>query len=213
MIRLAIADDHAVVRAGLAQLVGAFEDVELVGSAANGEEAVALCGEHRPDVVLMDLEMPVLDGIDATRRIKASHPGIAVVVLTSFSDREQILRALDAGAVGYLLKDAEPGELAKALRAAARGDAPLDPKAARALLGARTAASPADQLSEREREVLLMVADGLANKQIARALAISEKTVKAHLTSVFRRIGVTDRTQAALWARRTGLTRSGGPRS
>jgi DNA-binding NarL/FixJ family response regulator len=211
VIRLVVADDHAVVRSGLAQLVGGFEDVELVGAAADGEEAVALCAERRPDVVLMDLEMPRLDGIEATRRIKAADPDVAVVVLTSFSDRERILRALDAGAAGYLLKDAEPEELARAVRAAARGDAPLDPRAARALLSARTDRSPADDLSAREREVLLMVAEGLPNKLIARRLEISEKTVKAHLTSVFRRIGVTDRTQAALWAERNGLTR-GQPR-
>lgn len=207
MIRLVIADDHAVVRAGLAQLVETFDDVELVGTAANGEEAVRLVDELAPDVVLMDLEMPVVDGIEATRRVKAGRPEVAVVILTSFSDRERILRALDAGAVGYLLKDAEPGELAKAVEAAARGEAPLDPKAARALLTARRDASPADALSEREREVLVMVAEGLPNKLIARRLSISEKTVKAHLTSVFRTIGVTDRTQAALWAERNGLTR------
>lgn len=208
MIRVLIADDHAVVRTGLAQLVDTFDGVELVGAAANGEEAVRLVGERAPDVVLMDLEMPVLDGIEATRRIKDGHPELAVVVLTSFSDRERILGALDAGAVGYLLKDAEPDELARAIRAAARGESPLDPKAARALLGARRgAATAAETLSEREREVLSMVTEGLPNKVIAQRLAISEKTVKAHLTSVFRRIGVTDRTQAALWAERHGLTR------
>ena len=207
MIRVVIADDHAVVRTGLAQLVGTFDDVELVGAAANGEEAVALSGERAPNVVLMDLEMPVLDGIEATRRIRDAHPDVAVVVLTSFSDRDRILAALDAGAAGYLLKDAEPAELAKAIEAAARGDAPLDPKAARALLSARRAPSEAEALSEREREVLAMVAEGLPNKLIATRLAISEKTVKAHLTNVFRTIGVTDRTQAALWAERNGLTR------
>jgi DNA-binding NarL/FixJ family response regulator len=209
MIRLLIADDHAVVRTGLRQLVGTFEDVELVGEAANGEEAVALCAEREPDVVLMDLEMPVLDGIEATRQIVAVQPGVAVVVLTSFSDRDEILRALDAGAVGYLLKDAEPDDLAKAVVAAARGEAPLDPRASRALLSARSRASPLDALSDREREVLAMVARGLPNKLIARELSISEKTVKAHLTSVFRTIGVTDRTQAALWAERNGLTAGG----
>ena len=208
MIRLAIVDDHAVVRAGLAQLVETMDEVELVGEAGDGEEAVALCAERRPDVVLMDLEMPRVDGIEATRRIRAAQPATAVVVLTSFSDRDRILRAIDAGAAGYLLKDADPDELARAVRAAARGDAPLDPKAARALLSARTTAAPADSLSEREREVLLMVAEGLANKQIARRLEISEKTVKAHLTSVFRQIGVTDRTQAALWAERNDLGRA-----
>jgi DNA-binding NarL/FixJ family response regulator len=209
MIRIVIADDHAVVRAGLAQLLGTFPDVELVGAAADGEEAVALCAERRPDVVLMDLEMPVLDGIAATARIRAVQPEIAVVVLTSFSDRERILRALDAGAVGYLLKDAEPDELGKAIRAAARGESPLDPKAARALLSSRAATGAAAPLSEREREVLAMVAEGLPNKVIAQRLSISEKTVKAHLTSVFRQIGVTDRTQAALWAQRNGIARPG----
>jgi DNA-binding NarL/FixJ family response regulator len=207
MIRLLIADDHVVVRTGLAQLVSGFDGVELVGEAANGEEAVVLAAELGPDVVLMDLEMPRLDGIEATRRIREARPEAAVVVLTSFSDRERILRALDAGAAGYLLKDAEPDELERAIHAAARGDAPLDPKAARALLSARSGSSPADALSEREREVLLMVAEGLPNKLIARRLSISEKTVKAHLTSVFRTIGVTDRTQAALWAERNGLTK------
>ena len=207
MIRIVIADDHAVVRAGLAQLMATFADVELVGAAANGQEAVVLCAERRPDVVLMDLEMPVLDGIEATRQIRAAQPEVAVVVLTSFSDRERILRALDAGAAGYLLKDAEPDELSRAIQAAARGEAPLDPKAARALLSARRAPSPAESLSQREREVLAMVGEGMPNKVIAQRLSISEKTVKAHLTSVFRQIGVTDRTQAALWAQRNGVTR------
>ena len=207
MIRVVVADDHAVVRAGLTQLLATFAGVELVGAAADGEGAVSLCAEREPDVVLMDLEMPVLDGIEATRRIRAAQPGVAVVVLTSFSDRERILRALDAGAAGYLLKDAEPAELRRAIEAAARGEAPLDPKAARALLSARRAPSTADSLSEREREVLAMVGEGLPNKVIARRLGISEKTVKAHLTSVYRQIGVTDRTQAALWAERHGVTR------
>jgi DNA-binding NarL/FixJ family response regulator len=205
MIRLLIADDHSVVRTGLRHLVATFDDVELVGAAADGEEAVTLCADHDPDVVLMDLEMPVLDGIEATRRIVEAQPRVAVVVLTSFSDREQILRALDAGAVGYLLKDAEPAELERAVRAAARGEAPLDPRAGRALLQDRASGSPLDGLSEREREVLAMVARGLPNKLVARELGISEKTVKAHLTSVYRTIGVTDRTQAALWAERNGL--------
>ena len=208
MIRLLIADDHAVVRSGLAQLLSVLEDVELVGAAETGDEAVSLCAELRPDVVLMDLEMPSLDGIEATRQIKAAQPETAVVILTSFSDRDRILRAIDAGAAGYLLKDAEPDELIRAVRAASHGDAPLDPRAGRALLSARAGTSPADSLTDREREVLAMVAEGLPNKLIAQRLAISEKTVKAHLTSIFRRIDVTDRTQAALWAERNGLTRS-----
>lgn len=208
MIRVMVADDHGVVRAGLAQLLATFPDIELVGSASNGEEAVSLCSARAPDVVLMDLEMPVLDGIEATKRIRAAQPDVAVVVLTSFSDRERIMSALDAGAAGYLLKDAEPQALARAIEAAARGETPLDPKAARALLSARRAAPLADGLSDREREVLAMVAEGLPNKLIAQRLGISEKTVKAHLTSVYRQIGVTDRTQAALWAQRQGVTRT-----
>ena len=208
MIRLLIADDHAVVRTGLMHLTATFDDIELVGAAEDGEEAVRLAADLRPDVVLMDLEMPRLDGIEATRQIVESRPEAAVVVLTSFSDQQQILRALDAGAVGYLLKDAEPEELARAIRAAARGEAPLDPRASRALLRARTGGSRAEELSGREREVLAMVARGLPNKLIARELAISEKTVKTHLTSVFRTIGVTDRTQAALWAARNGIAGS-----
>jgi len=211
MIRVVIADDHAVVRTGLTQLLSTLGDIELAGAASNGAEAVALCEREHPDVVLMDLEMPEVDGIEATRRVKASNPEVAVVILTSFSDRERILLALDSGAVGYLLKDADPDELARAIRAAARGDAPLDPKAARALLSARAGTSPLESLSEREREVLAMVAEGLPNKLIARRLSISEKTVKSHLTNVFRRIGVTDRTQAALWAQRHGLAGTAPP--
>ena len=205
MIRLLIVDDHGVVRAGLEQLVRTFDDVEIVGSAGDGEEAVTLSAERLPDVVLMDLEMPRVDGIEATGRILAARPETKVVVLTSFSDRESILRALDAGAIGYLLKDAAPAELEQAIRSAARGEVPLDPKAAYALLSARRSAAPTHELSEREREVLTMLGHGFGNKRIAQRLEISEKTVKAHLTSVFRRIGVTDRTQAALWAQRHGL--------
>ena len=206
MIRLLIAEDHGVVRAGLQKLVATFDGVELVGSAADGAEAVELCRETEPDVVLMDLEMPRLDGIQATRRISADSPDAHVVVLTSFSDRERILGALDAGAVGYVLKDAGPDELASAIRAAARGEAPLDPKAAHAVLAARRGPNRADLLTVREREFLAMLAHGMPNKHISRRLGISEKTVKAHLTSIFRAIGVTDRTQAALWAERKGLT-------
>jgi len=153
----------------------------------------------------MDLSMPGLDGIEATKQVLASRPDTQVLVLTSFSDRERILQALDAGACGYLLKDAEPDELLRAIRAAARGEAPLSPRAAQALLSARREPGPLAGLSDREREVLSLVAAGLANKQIAQRLGISEKTVKAHLTRVFREIGVFDRTQAALWAQRNGL--------
>jgi DNA-binding NarL/FixJ family response regulator len=204
VIRVLLADDHPVVRRGVAELLAAAGDIEVVGAAVNGEEAVARGVEHRPDVVLMDHSMPGLDGIEATRQLTASVPNTKVVALTSFDDRERILAVLDAGAVGYLLKDAGPDELRQGVRAAARGDAPLDPKAARVLLSTR-AASPAVPLTAREQEVLALVAEGLANKVIARRMGISEKTVKAHLTSIFGRIGVTDRTQAALWARDHGM--------
>ena len=202
MIRVLIADDHGVIREGLGRLIGAFDDLELVGVAADGEEAVARATELTPDVVLMDLDMPNVDGIEATRRILASQPEIAVLVLTSFSDSARILGALEAGAVGYLLKDASSADVAEGVRAAARGESPLDPRAARTILNARSRPDPLAALSAREQEVLDLLVEGLPNKLIARRLEISEKTVKTHLTSVFRAIGVTDRTQAALWAER-----------
>jgi DNA-binding NarL/FixJ family response regulator len=205
MIRIVIADDHRVVRVGLEQLAGTFTDVEVVGSAGGGEEAVDLCGAARPDVALIDLEMPIVDGIAATRRIREVSPATSVVVFTTFSDRERILQALDAGATGYVLKDAEPDEILGAIRAAARGEAPLAPKVAVEVLASRAATRSHVDLSPREREVLRLVAEGFANKQIARRLGISEKTVKSHLTRIFQTIGVTGRTQAALWAERSGL--------
>ena len=205
MIRVLLADDHGVIRDGLGRLISALEDVELVAVAADGAEAVAQCAHWAPDVVLMDLDMPVLDGIEATRRIVAAQPGIAVLVLTSFSDRPRIMGALEAGACGYLLKDVDADEVAEGIRAAARGESPLDPRAARTILDARTAPDPLAGLSGREREVLALLVEGLANKLIARRLQISEKTVKSHLTRIFRELGVTDRTQAALWAERHGV--------
>jgi len=204
MIRVLLAEDHPVVRAGLEGLLSAAADIELVGAAADGEQAVALAAKLSPNVILIDLSMPRLDGIEATKRILAADTDAHVVVLTAFSDRERILGALDAGALGYLLKDAAPEELLGAIRAAARGEAPLAPKAASELLAARAGQREAE-LTEREREVLALVAEGLPNKLIAQRLEISEKTVKAHLTRVFERIGVTDRTQAALWAGRHGI--------
>jgi DNA-binding NarL/FixJ family response regulator len=210
VIGLLIVDDHAVVREGLVRLIEATPDIEVVATARDGEEAVRLAAEHRPRVVLMDLSMPNMDGAEATRRIVAAADSqTEVVILTSFSDREQILDALDAGAIGYLLKDAEPSALIEGIRAAARGESPLDPKAARAVLtGRRRApADPAADLTARELEVLALVAEGLPNKRISMRLEISEKTVKAHLTSVFAAIGVSDRTQAALWARDHGVVR------
>ncbi|MFL5944976.1 MAG: response regulator [Gaiellaceae bacterium] len=206
MIRLVIAEDHPVVRAGLERLLANEDDIEIVGTASNGAEAVELVDTVECDVVLMDLSMPVLDGIEATRRILATHDDdVRVVVLTSLSAREEIMAALDAGASGYLLKDAEPQELLAGVRAAARGGAPLAPRAAREVLSARAEERTQPELSARETEVLELVARGYPNKRIARELQISEKTVKAHLTQVFQRIGVTDRTQAALWAKEHGV--------
>jgi len=207
VIRVLLADDHGVIRDGLGRLISALEDTELAGVAADGAEAVERARELTPDVVLMDLDMPRLDGIEATRRIVAEQPGTAVLVLTSFSDRPRILGALDAGACGYLLKDVSSEEVAEGIRAAARGEAPLDPRAARTVLTARAEPDPLGGFSPREREVLALLVEGLPNKLIARRLEITEKTVKAHLTSIFREIGVTDRTQAALWAERHGLGR------
>jgi DNA-binding NarL/FixJ family response regulator len=208
VIRVAIADDHRVVRVGLEQLLGTFDDVELLGSADGGEATVALCEKSKPDVLLLDMSMPDLDGIGVTNRLATVAPGTKVVLFTSFSDREGIVQALDAGAVGYLLKDAEPEEIHAAIRAAARGEAPLAPRAAAELLASRqTRAASHVDLTNREKEVLSLVIAGNANKQIARKLGISEKTVKGHLTNVFQRIGVADRTQAALWAERTGALR------
>lgn len=201
MIRVLLVDDHAVVRHGLKQLLTTDPEIEVVGMAADGREAVELVRHHRPDVVLMDLAMPGLDGIAATRAIHGEHPDVHVVVLTSFGDETRILDALDAGAQGYLLKHTEPDALIEAVRSAHAGLAPLDPRAGRVLLDRQRGRSARAELSQREREVLDLVTAGMANKQIARRLGISERTVKAHLTNVFQRIGVTDRTQAALWAR------------
>jgi DNA-binding NarL/FixJ family response regulator len=205
MIRILIADDHEVVRRGLAQLISGVEDMEVVGEASNGAEAAELASTHEADVALMDLSMPVLDGVEGTRRIKATHPDLPVVILTSFSERDRILDAIDAGAVGYLLKDADPDELLRGVRSAALGDSPFSPKAAKALLSLGVQRQTAEKLTPREREVLVAICDGLPNKLIARRLGIAEKTVKTHLTRVFDRIGVQDRTQAALWAERNGF--------
>jgi DNA-binding NarL/FixJ family response regulator len=205
MIRVAIADDHRVVRVGLEQLLATFDDVQLLGSSEDGEATVTFAAETRPDVLLLDMSMPDLDGIGVTKRLANVSPATKVVLFTSFSDREGIVRALDAGAVGYLLKDAEPEEIHAAIRAAARGEAPLAPRAAAELLASRRERAASHvELTNREKEVLGLVISGNANKQIARKLGISEKTVKGHLTNLFQRIGVADRTQAALWAERTG---------
>jgi DNA-binding NarL/FixJ family response regulator len=201
VIRVLVVDDHAIVRDGLERLLNSAEGVEVVGTAGDGAEAIEAAMRVEPDVVLMDLSMPGVDGIEATRRLADTRPEAKVVVLTTFADQRRILDALNAGASGYLLKDAEPDEIITAVRTVVEGGAPLDPKAARVLLDAqRRPRQGQRELSGREREVLDLLATGLANKQIARRLGITERTVKAHLTNIFQQLGVTDRTQAALWA-------------
>jgi DNA-binding NarL/FixJ family response regulator len=176
--------------------------MELVGMAEDGGQAVELARTLRPDVVLMDLSMSTMDGAEATRQIVAEDPNVRVVVLTSFGEESRIVEALNAGAHGYLLKHINPDDLLDAVRAASAGDSPLDPRAGRVLLEQRRIRpSGAHELTRREVEVLALVGQGLPNKQIARRLGIGERTVKAHLTSIFQRLGVTDRVQAALWAR------------
>jgi DNA-binding NarL/FixJ family response regulator len=208
-IRVLIADDHAVVREGLRTFLLLQDGIEVVGEAADGVEAVAEAARLAPDVVLMDLVMPNLDGVGAMRGIRERRPETRVIVLTSFGDDEKLLAAVRAGAAGYLLKNAQPQEVVRALRAAHRGDAVLDPTAAGRLL--RTLAEdgggqPQPQpLTPRESEVLRLVGNGLSNKRIALELGISEKTVKAHVGRVLAKLGVADRTQAALLAVRTGL--------
>jgi len=199
-IRVLVVDDHSLVRAGLTTLLAAAGDLEVVGEAADGEEAVVANRDLEPDVILMDLSMPNVDGVAATRRIIEESPSVRIIALTSFSDRQRVTDVLSAGAVGYLLKDCAPDELMKSVRLAAEGHSPVDPRVASALLPGRTSA-PSDMLSEREQEVLRATAKGLAKKQIARSLGISESTVKVHLGNIFKRIGVADRTSAALWAR------------
>ncbi|MDT4945019.1 MAG: hypothetical protein QOH14_1752 [Pseudonocardiales bacterium] len=197
--RVLLVDDHRLVRAGLRSLLAPAADIEVVGEAEDGAQALELAAATGPAVVLMDLSMPVLDGVAATRQLLTDRPDVRVVVLTSFSDRDRVRDALSAGAIGYVLKDCTPEELLSAVRAAALGHAPLDPRVAGALLP--SSAGPGDLLSARETQVLRLVSKGLANKQIGRELGITERTVKVHLGNVFRRIGVGDRTSAAMWAR------------
>jgi DNA-binding NarL/FixJ family response regulator len=204
VIDVLLVDDHALLREGLRTLIDAAGDLRVVGTASDGLQALELVAATSPHVVLMDLSMPHMDGVAATRRITAEHPETQVLVLTSFADGDRVLHALDAGASGYLLKDSEPADLLAGIRAVADGRSPLDPRVARTLLTARRSpagAAGGAELTDREREVLALVGLGLANKQIARRLSIREGTVKAHLTSVYQRIGVRDRTSAALWAR------------
>jgi DNA-binding NarL/FixJ family response regulator len=205
MTRIFLVDDHAVVRSGLTRLLSAIPGVQVVGSAADGAEAISGVAESSPDLVVMDLSMPVLDGVEATRRILSQNPHVRIVVLSSYFDRQRVLDAIDVGAAGYLLKDAEPEELVRGIVAAANGGAPLSPTAASVILQARRQRGSVEELSPREREVVQLVTAGLTNGQIAKRLGLSEKTVKVHLGRAFQRIGVTDRHQAAEWAQRHGL--------
>jgi DNA-binding NarL/FixJ family response regulator len=201
VIDVLLVDDHALVRAGLRGVIASAGDMHVVGEVSDGAQALEALTTTSAHVVLMDLSMPVMDGVAATRTITEEHPDVAVLVLSSFSDAHRVTEALDAGAIGYVLKDTEPAVILDAVRSAAQGHSPLDPRVARTLLHARREPAPGAELTDRERQVLRLVGQGLANKQIARALGIREGTVKAHLGSVYQRIGVRDRTSAALWAR------------
>ena len=207
-IRVLIADDHAVVRQGLRTFLELQDDVEVVGDVPDGAEAVAAVREHRPDVVLMDLVMPGVDGVEAIRRIAVERPETRVIALTSFLDDDKVLPAVRAGAAGYLLKDVGPQDLVAAIRAVFRGEALLHPAVAARLMeevaGGRRRSGEDEDLTGREREVLGQIARGLSNKRIARELEISEATVKVHVSNILRKLGVADRTQAALYAVREG---------
>lgn len=208
-IRVLLADDQRVVREGLAMLLGLLPGVEVVGTAADGEEAVRLAAARAPDVILMDLRMPRLDGVEATRRIAAARPQARVIALTTYADEPTVLAALRAGARGYLTKDAGADEIRAAIEAVARGDAALDPAVqAHVLTGLAEGAEPPglpDGLTPREAEVLRLIAEGLSNAEIAERLVVSPATVKTHVNRVFAKAGVRDRAQAVAYAYRTGL--------
>jgi NarL family two-component system response regulator YdfI len=207
MIRVLIADDHLVVREGLSAILEAAEDMTPVGEAADGAEAVRLTGELSPDVVLMDLRMPNVDGIEAIRQIKARYPDVEIVILTTYDDDEYIVRGLRAGARGYLLKDTGRKVLFEAIRAAARGESLLPQAVLEKVIAHLTEPKSAkvDKLSAREGEVLALMAQGAPNKEIAARLHITERTVKAHATSIFNKLGVNSRVQAVAVALRSGL--------
>jgi DNA-binding NarL/FixJ family response regulator len=214
-IRILLADDQALFREGLHTLLSVQAGLEVVGEAGNGEEAVRLATTLRPDVVLMDLQMPVLDGVAATRQLHVACPACRVIVLTTFDDDESVFDGLRAGAMGYLLKDTPSAKLVEAIRAAARGESFLEPSVAAKVVAefTRLSAAPgpaaaqplAEPLSERELEVLRLVGQGASNKEIAATLYIAEGTAKNHLTNILGKLGVTDRTQAALKAKELGL--------
>ena len=209
MIRVLLADDQRIVREGLETLLGLLDDVEVVGTAADGEEAVELAATTRPDVVLMDLRMPRCDGVEATRRLREDHPDIKVLMLTTYADDRSVIDALRAGARGYLTKDAGAKQIEQALRQVMRGQAPIDPAVQHHLLDAIARASDhsvpnednlPDGLTAREAEVLALIANGLSNAEIAAQLVISEPTVKSHINHLFAKTGVRDRAQAVTYA-------------
>jgi DNA-binding NarL/FixJ family response regulator len=216
-VRVVVADDQTAVREGLVLLLDLLDDVEVVGAARDGEEAVALVAAHGADVVLMDLRMPRCDGVSATARIRAEHPGTRVVVLTTYAEEADILAALKAGALGYLTKDAGRAQIAHAIRAAAAGQAVLDPQVQQRLVaaaGTGAAVPPGgdaapDGLTQREVEVLALIAGGLSNREIAGRLYLTEATVKSHINRLFAKTGVRDRAQAVRYAYRHGLARPG----
>lgn len=206
-IRLVIADDHVVVRQGLRMLLGIGDDFEIVAEAKNGQEALDMARLHQPDVVLMDLLMPVMDGISAIGAIRQELPEVEVIALTSVLEDASVVGAIKAGAIGYLLKNTDVDELRRAIRAAANGQVQLAPEAAARLMKEMRTPEPAgpDPLTERETEVLILLADGKTNKEIAFKLSIGEKTVKTHVSSILAKLGLQSRTQAALYAARQGI--------
>jgi NarL family two-component system response regulator LiaR len=205
-IKVIIVDDHVLVRSGIEVVLGMFDDIALVGQAGDGEEAVRLCGEHRPDVVLMDLLMPGMSGVEATRRILEQFPETKVVALTSFTEDDLIGDTLRAGAIGYLMKNVSADQLADAVRAAAQGRSTLAPEAADVLVRSVSAPRPqADSLTAREQEVLKLMADGLTNADIGERLVIGVATVKTHVSSIIAKLGVSTRTEATALAIRRGL--------
>ncbi|MGK7379569.1 response regulator [Planococcus sp. 1R117A] len=209
-MKVLIADDHHVVRRGLLFFLKTQKDIEVVGEAVNGKEAVAMAGQLQPDIVLMDLVMPEMDGIEATREIKERHPHIIVLMLTSFSDRDHVVPAIEAGAAGYQLKDIEPDELVASLRSLMRGENILHPKATSELMKEPAEAAPhtVNLLTPREKDVLAELTKGKSNREIASALYVTEKTVKTHISNIFTKLEVQDRTQAALYAVKHGLTKA-----
>ncbi|MEU2023273.1 response regulator transcription factor [Streptomyces sp. NPDC016469] len=218
--RVVVADDQAVVREGIVMLLGLLPGIEVVGSAKDGEEAVAQVAEHAPDVVLMDLRMPRCDGVEATRRIREEFPGTQVVVLTTFADDDSLFPALRAGARGYLTKDAGGEEIVRAVQAVLSGEAGLSPTVQRRLLeqvtegplgsGGGGGPGPPDGMTPREAEVLVLIAEGMSNTDIARALHISQATVKSHINNLFAKAGLRDRAQAVRYAYMRGLVRPPG---